>query len=375
MDREFLSSPGYCAWKTKIDRRVLPWTAGLSEPSARKDRQTGSMNRRNYTIVFLAAAVWPRAVFAQARLPPVIGFLSTGDETNLEGFAAEFREGLKDQGYLPDINVFIKTHYVGGDYAQLDTWAAEFVKGHVAVIAATGGAPSAQAATKATGSIPIVFVVGSDPVKLGLVESIPHPGGNATGVALDTTELAVKRLGLLLDCVPKGSTFGILVNPNSITTNIETDDVKLALSEIAKTRKIDKPLVVLEAKTEDEIDPAFARAMQQHVQGLLVSADPLFTTRRKKLTESATRYLLPTLYPVREYVVKAGGLISYGPDLKWAYHAIGVYAARILKGEKPADLPVQMPDKFELVINLTTAKKLGLEIPSAILAGANQVIE
>jgi putative tryptophan/tyrosine transport system substrate-binding protein len=325
--------------------------------------------------MLLAAGLRPRAIFAEAGLPPVIGFLSTGDETNLEGFAAEFREGLKDQGYVPDISVFIRTHYVGGDYAELDRWADELVKGHVAVIAATGGAPSAKAAIKATRSIPIVFVVGSDPVKLGLVESIAHPGGNATGVALDTTELAAKRLGLLLDCVPQGSNFGILVNPNSITTNIEIGDVKLALSQIAKIRKIDGPLVVLEAKTEDEIDLAFKNAAQQHVQGLLVSADPLFTARRKKLTESAVRYSLPTLYPVREYVVKAGGLISYGPDIKWAYHAIGVYAARILSGEKAADLPVQMPDKFELVINLTTAKKLGLEIPSAVRAIANQVIE
>jgi putative ABC transport system substrate-binding protein len=299
---------------------------------------------------------------------PSIGFLSSGSPRTFGKFIAAFHEGLGEQGYVEGHNVWIDYHWAEGHYSDLDALATDLVRNQVTLIAATGGVVSAKAAKRATTAIPIVFVVGFDPVQLGLVASINKPGGNATGASVYTTELAAKRLSILSELVPGIRTIGILVNPGSATTERETKDT------IAAAQRLGRPIAVFKATTESEIDAALASAAQQQVGALLVSADPLFTIRRVQLVALAARHALPTVYPWREFV-EAGGLMSYGTELTWAYRQIGLYSGRILKGTKPSDLPVMLPTRYDLIINLKTAKALALNVPPKLLALADEVIE
>jgi putative ABC transport system substrate-binding protein len=326
------------------------------------------MTRRNFLAVIAGATAWPLVSSAQQRSMPVIGFLSSGSPRTFEKLIVAFREGLSSQGYVEAQNVFIDYRWAEGHYDELPALAAALVRRRVSLIAATGGVLSAQAAKKASETTPVVFVVGFDPVQLDLVASLNNPGGNVTGVSVFSTELATKRLELLHDLMPGARTIAILVNPTSIATDNETNDTAAA------ARQKGSELAILEATTETEIEAAFALALSKRADALLVSADPFFTIRRAQLVALARRHALPTIYPWREYV-EAGGLLSYGTELTWAYHQIGVYAGRILKGAKPSELPVQLPTTFDLVINLITATALGLTVSPLLLARANKVIE
>jgi ABC-type uncharacterized transport system substrate-binding protein len=314
-----------------------------------------------------AAAMWPLAARAQQPAMPVIGFLNSTSPSPAAPLAAAFRQALAKQGYLEGRNVAIEYRWAEGHYDRLPGLAADLVNRNVAVIAATGGVVTAKAAISATSSIPIVFIAGFDPVHEGLVTSIARPGGNATGVSVYSAELGKKRLELLREIVPTNS-IAFLVNPGSISTNLEVTDLQ------ENTRSSDLQLVVLEARADSDLDRAFEEAVRRGVGALLVSADPFFTSRRDQIVALAARHRLPASYPWPQYA-QAGGLLSYGTTLIWAYDQIGLYSSRILKGAKPSDLPVQLPTKFELVINLKTAKSLGIEITPKVLALADEVIE
>jgi putative ABC transport system substrate-binding protein len=276
---------------------------------------------------------------------------------------------LLEQGFVEGRNVAIEYRWADGRSDALDSLATELVKSGVALIAATGGLRSARAAKNATKNIPIVFVVGFDPVKAGIVASFNKPGGNITGTAIITTELATKRLSLLYDLDPGLQNAAILVNsPGSIGTSTEIEN------DIVAAKSTGRHLVVLRASSESEIDAAFASAANQHVRGLVVSADPFFMARRAQIARLAATHKLLAVYPFREFV-DDGGLMSYGPSLASGYRTVGIYAGRILKGEKPANLPVQQPTVFEFVINLKTANALGLDIPPSLLAIVEEVIE
>jgi putative ABC transport system substrate-binding protein len=326
------------------------------------------MTRRNFLSVVAGASAWPLVSYAQQPAMPMIGFLSSGSPRTFARFIAAFREGLRSQGYIEGRNVWIDYRWAEGHYDELPALAAELVRRRVTLIAATGGVLSAQAAKNATRTIPVVFVVGFDPVQLGLVASLSNPGGNVTGVTVFSTELATKRLELLHDLMPGVVTIAILVNPTSIATDSETKDT------IAAAQHMGFELLVLEATTDSDLEAAFALAVRKRTNALLVSADPFFTIRRAELVALAARHALPTMYPWREYV-EAGGLVSYGTELTWAYHQIGVYAGRIVKGAKPTELPVQLPTNFDLTINLKTAKALGLTVSPLVLVRANKTID
>jgi putative tryptophan/tyrosine transport system substrate-binding protein len=326
------------------------------------------MRRRSFLAVLGGAAAWPWTVGAQQRAMPVIGFLSSGSPRTFAKFLRAFAQGLGEQGFVEGRNVSIAYRWAEGHVDELDGLAAELVADHVALIAATGGIRSAKAASKATATIPIVFVIGFDPVQVGLVASFNRPGGNITGTSVFTTELAAKRLNLLYDLIPGIQTVAILVNPESTGTEIETTNVTAAARD--KERRI----VVLNADTESKIDSALAAAVEQQAGALLVSADPLFMTRRTQLVGLAAAHRMPAVYPFREFV-DDGGLMSYGPSLASAYHKAGSYAGRILKGTKAGNLPIDLPTTFELLINLKTAQSLGLSIQPGLLAIADETIE
>jgi len=275
---------------------------------------------------------------------------------------------LQSQGFIEGRNVRIDYRWAEGHYDDLPKLAAELVQSQVNLIAATGGVTPAQVAKNATATIPVLFVAGFDPVQLGLVASLNNPGGNLTGVSVFSTELATKRLEVLHDLLPGISALGILVNPGSVATRIETRE------SVAAAQHFGLELLVIEASTEREIDAAFASLASNKTNALLVSADPFFTSKRDELVALAARHALPAMYPWREYV-EAGGLLSYGTELTWAYHQIGNYAGRILKGAKPTDLPVQLPTNFDLVINVKTAKALGLTVPALVLARVSETID
>lgn len=281
---------------------------------------------------------------------------------------AAFREGLKAQGFVHGRNVWIDYRWAEGHYKDLPALAADLVQRKVAVIAATGGVVSARAAIKATTTIPIVFVVGFDPVKLDLVSQLNKPGANATGVSIFTTELVTKRLELLTKLLPQMSTVAMLVNPGAVVTRIEIPETRAA------AKKLGLKLVMIEARSENDFEPALASAVKQKASALLVSADPFFTSRRVRLVALAAQYALPTMYPLRVYV-EAGGLLSYGTELPWAYHQVGVYAGRILNGAKPGELPVMLPSNFDLFINSKTAKALGITVPPDISVLAHEVVK
>ena len=327
------------------------------------------MKRRAFiTLLGGAAAAWPFATRAQRPVIPVIGYLHSGSSAPYVHLVAAFRQSLKEAGYVEGENVAIEYRWAEGRYDRLPALAAELVGRHVALIVAQGGDPSVLAAKSVTSTIPIVFTSSSDPVKLGLVASLNRPGGNATGFWLYTSLLGTKRFEMMRQLFPASTLIAILVNPNNPNAQIDMPDLQDA------ARTVGQSISFVTARTETEIEATFAALGDKRVSALLVNTDPYFLERRDQFVALATRYSVPTIYPWRE-AVTAGGLMSYGASLADGYRQVGTYASRILKGEKPADLPVVQPTKFELVINLKTVKALGLQIPDKVLALADEVIE
>jgi ABC-type uncharacterized transport system substrate-binding protein len=327
------------------------------------------MRRREFLVLLGAAASRPLAARAQQPAMPVIGFLSGRSPYESSGAVAAFRQGLDETGYFESKNVVIEYRWAEGRYDRLPALAAELVSRQVTVIAAVGGPSSGLAAKGATATIPIVFISGADPVHEGLVASLNKPGGNATGVAPLLPAMEGKRFGLLHEVVPNAALIGVLLNPAAASyLDRETSDVQEA------ARVVGQQLLILRASNEEAIEAAFAIAVEQRAGGLLVAADPFFVSRREQIVALAARYAIPAIYEVREYAA-AGGLMTYGINIGDAYHQVGSYVGRILKGEKPANLPVLQPTKFEFVINLTTAKALGVAIPPGLLSIADEVIE
>ena len=327
------------------------------------------MRRREFsTLLGGAALAWPLAARAQQPTIPVIGFLHNASYGARREQIAVFHQGLNEAGYTVGRNVAIEYRWAEGQNDRLPTLAAELVRRQVAVIATPGSTPSALAAKAATNSIPIVFWVASDPVDVGLVASLNRPGGNLTGVAILGTELAGKALDVLHESLPTATSIGLLVNPTNPTTESFTREVQVAAGVLGLR------LLVQNASNKSDIDAAFATLGQQGAGALMSMTDPVFFTQIAQLVALAARHAIPTISPFREFTA-GGGLMSYGSSNDDAYRQVGVYTGRILKGEKPADLPVQRATKIELVINLKTAKALGLTIPPGILAIADEVIE
>ena len=331
------------------------------------------MRRREFiTLVGGAAAapslLWPLAARAQATSLPVVGYLYAGSRGPVAPLLAVFRQGLAENGYVEGQNVTIEYRWADGHYERLPELATDLARRQVAVIVTPPSTAAALAAKAATATIPIVFSVTDDPAKLGLVESLARPGGNATGMNFLVAELVAKRLGLLHELVPAAARVGLLVNPDNANTESVTRDVTAAATAIGK--QID----VLHARDSREIEAAFAALVRNRADALLLGPDTVFINRRIQIVTLAARHAIPAVFPVREYA-EAGGLMSYGTSLTETYRQLGVYAGRILKGAKPAELPVVQSTKFELVINLPTARALGLDVPPMLLARADEVIE
>ena len=314
-----------------------------------------------------AAAVWHFTARAQQPALPIIGFLYARSPEDFSAQLAAFHKGLAEGGYVDGQNIKIEYRWARGKYDQMPSLAGDLVRLPATLIMA-GAEPSALAAKAATSSIPIVFVVGTDPVKLGIVVSYNRPGGNATGLQIFTTSLEAKRLNLLHELLPRDAIIGILQNPKFPYAQDQLAQIQVAAKGLGQR------IEVLRASIPAEIDDAFATVARDHLAALSVTADPFFDTRRDQLVTLAAQYAVPVIYQFRQYAA-AGGLMSYGINLPDAYRQAGVYVSRILKGEKPSELPVLEPDKFEFVINLKTAKTLGLTIPSGVLAIADEVIE
>jgi putative ABC transport system substrate-binding protein len=325
------------------------------------------VRRREFITLLGGAATWPIAADGQQTGMPVIGFLSTLSPSNMAANVMnEFHQGLKEVGFVEGQNVKIEYRWAEGHQDRLPGLAADLVRRQVAVIAATGGEPSPQVVKAATQTIPIVFMANGDPVEAGLVASLNRPGGNLTGITIFGMMAAGKRLELLRQLMPKAGTIAYLMNPNN--PNRELDNVQAA------ARSLGQKILVLNADGDQAIDTAFATIAQQRVAALLVASEPLFFDRRDQLISLAARQAIPAIYYLRAFS-QAGGLFSYGNNLTDMYRQVGTYTGRILNGERPADLPVVQASKFEFVINLKTAKTLGLTIPPALLASADEVIE
>ena len=327
------------------------------------------MQRREFiTLLGGAAAAWPFAVQAQQPAMPIIGYMSARSPEDTVQVLEAFHKGLGEGGFVSDRNVKVVYRWARGDYSQLPTLAAELVQRSVTVLVGTGGELSARAAKEATATIPVVFAVGSDPVKAGLVQSFNRPGGNITGSVILSEAMEQKRFGILQETVPGVVLFGAIVNPNYPGAVDQMRDLERAAP------KLGRQLFVAKASNDTQLDAAFAALLRERVGALLVASDPYFDTRRGRFIAFAAQNRLPAIYQFREYAFE-GGLISYGPSITDAYRQVGVYVARILKGEKPADLPVLQPTKFDFVVNLKTAKTLGLIVPPTLVARADEVID
>jgi len=326
------------------------------------------MRRRELMLLLGGAMMAARAVRAQQKAMPVIGWLSSASPGPFAPFVAAFRQGLSETGYVEGQNVAIEYRWAEGRYDRLPALAADLVGRKVDVIATSGGTSPALAAKGATSTIPIVFETGTDPVEKGLVASFARPGGNLTGFSILTAELMPKRFELISEMVPQAKMIALLANPNNLAAERMMRDVQ----EAARAKGVQ--LHILKTGAEDEFEAAFAALVQSHAGALLVGNDPFFFSRRKELVALAARHAVPAMYEWREFV-EAGGLISYGTSFAAVNRQVGVYAGKILKGAKPADLPIQQPTRFELIINLSTAKALGLTLPHSILARADEVIE
>jgi putative ABC transport system substrate-binding protein len=327
------------------------------------------IGRRRFIGLLGGAAAWPLAARAQQPSSPVIGFLNIASPETWEAYVAGFKQGLAQIGFVEGGNVAIEYRWARGQYDRLSALAADLADRKVAVIAANGGSRAALAAKAATSAIPIVFTFGDgDPVQHGLVESMNRPGGNATGISMIAGALEPKRLELLHEMVPKATVIHMLVNPNTAGAVQDIPDVAVA------ARGIGLRLQVVPAGTEADIDAAFVKLVREKAQALLVMADGFLTLQRQQIAALAARHALPAVYPWREHVVD-GGLVSYGSSIREAYRHSGIYVGQILKGAKAGELPVQQPTKFELVVNLKTAKALGLALPMSLLLRADEVIE
>ena len=326
------------------------------------------MRRREVITLLGGAAAWPLVARAQQTAMPVIGFLSSRSPEDSAHLIPAFAAGLAEGEYVEGQNLAIEFRWARGRYDLLPAMAAELVTRGVAVLTTAGGEPSALAAKRATSTIPIVFGIGGDPVALGLVASFSRPGGNATGVTLLTNLMEPKRLGLLRELAPGVPLIGVLLNPKFAPASRQLQQVE------ETARSIDQRILVAKASTDEELETAFAAFTSERVGALLITADPYFDTRRDQIVGFAARQRLPAIYQFREYAV-AGGLLSYGVSITDAYRNYGVYTAKILKGAKPADLPVLQPTKFETVINLKTAKALSVKISDNLLSLADEVIE
>jgi putative tryptophan/tyrosine transport system substrate-binding protein len=325
------------------------------------------IRRREFITLLGGAAAWPIAARAQQPAMPVVGYLSSLAQAVSVHFDAAFRRGLSEMGYVEGQNVAIASRWITDSYDPLPTMAADLVQRQVAVICALGP-PAVLAAKAATAGIPIVFVTGADPLKFGFVASFNRPGGNITGIWIVSTVLAQKRLQLMRELLPKAELIALLVNPTSPVAAPQSQDAQAA------ARALGVKLNVLNAVTEDDLDRVFATLVQQQADALFVSADPFFYSKREHVVALAARHGIPTLYEIREYV-EVGGLMSYGTVFRDGYYKGGIYAGRILKGVKPAELPVEQVNKLEFVINLKTAKTLGLQIPPNLLAIVDEVVE
>jgi putative ABC transport system substrate-binding protein len=325
------------------------------------------MRRREFITLLGGAAVWPVAAHAQQATTPLIGFLSSRSPNESEALVAAFRQGLAEVGYAEGQNVHLAFRWAEGRYDRLPELAAQLVKSQTAVIASVGGSVSALAAKSATSTIPIVAVT-TDPVKAGLVASFNRPGGNLTAVTPSSSVLSAKRLELLWELVPTATLIGVMLNPKILESAIQLQDIE----EAAHTLGLQ--IHVVNASSEQEIDAAFASFVQKGIGALVSGLDPFFDTRRDQIVALAARYAVPTIYGQRAYPA-AGGLLSYAPSFADAYRQAGIYVGRILKGEKAADLPVIQPTRFELVINIKTAKALGLKVPASMQLLADEVIE
>jgi len=323
------------------------------------------MRRRQVIALIGGAAAWPLSANAQT---PLIGFLSSRSARDSTRVVAAFEKGLGELGFSPGKNLSIDYRFADGALDRLPDMAVELAKRPLAALVAVGGSNSAMAAKRATSTIPIVFVIGGDPVRLGLAASLSRPGGNATGMTIISADLAPKRLGLLRELVPNAGTFAVLTNPNTPEGRGQASDMLTAgLALGLKLRQ-------LEASDERAIDAVFAALSQDKPDALLIASDPIFDVHRDKLVASVAGAAIPAIYQFRDFAV-AGGLMSYDPDIVDAHRQMGIYAGRILKGAVPADLPILQPTKFQLVINLRTAKTLGLAISPSLLARADEVIE
>jgi putative tryptophan/tyrosine transport system substrate-binding protein len=326
------------------------------------------MKRRQFITALGGAATWPLAAGAQQPAMPVVGFLNSRSRQSFMSTEARFLKTLNEAGYVEGRNIAIEYRYADDAYDRLPALAADLVRRQVAVIVAGGGEPAALAAKAATLTIPIIFTIGSDPVKTGLVASYNRPAGNITGINILTEGLDAKRLGLLHTLLPQATTIGFLTNPRFASADSQLRDVQEA------ARALGLKIHMLPASTEADIDAVFETIAREQISAIEVGADPFLDNHRNKLVALAARYSVATMYHFREQAV-AGGLMSYGIDIIDVFHQVGLYVVQILKGEKPANLPVMQPTKFELVVNLKTAKALGIDIPDKLLALADEVIE